>query len=77
MTERSRTLYQDEFTHANRGYAPQPLRPSAEQDVSSPYEMMNYRDYSLAISGDVFRWVVDYAPVEVMNRVRATDGCLV
>ncbi|VDB86048.1 Bgt-5494-2 [Blumeria graminis f. sp. tritici] len=27
------------------------------------------RSYSLAISGDVFRWLVDFAPVDVLNKV--------
>jgi len=26
-------------------------------------------DYSLAISGDVFRWIVDFAPLDVLERV--------
>jgi hypothetical protein len=26
-------------------------------------------DYSLAVSGDVFRWIIDFAPVNVLERV--------
>lgn len=26
-------------------------------------------DYSLAVSGDVFRWIIDFAPLDVLKRV--------
>jgi hypothetical protein len=26
-------------------------------------------DYSLAVSGDVFRWIIDFAQVDVLERV--------
>jgi cation-transporting P-type ATPase 13A2 len=29
-----------------------------------------YRDYDLAITGDVFRWMLDYAPLETLQQVR-------
>jgi cation-transporting ATPase 13A2 len=45
------------------------MRPPPEGDVSLPYEIMNLRNYSLAISGDVFRWIIDFAPTEVLHRV--------
>lgn len=28
-----------------------------------------YRDYDLAITGDVFRWMIDYAPLETLQQV--------
>jgi cation-transporting ATPase 13A3/4/5 len=31
-----------------------------------------YRDYDLAITGDVFRWMIDYAPLETLQQVWAT-----
>jgi len=46
-----------------------PLPAPAEGDASLPYDISNIRNYSLAVSGDVFRWVVDYAPPEVMRRM--------
>lgn len=27
------------------------------------------QNYSLAVSGDVFRWIVDYAPADVLSKV--------
>lgn len=46
-----------------------PLPPPPEGDASLPYDITNLRNYALAVSGDVFRWIVDYAPAEVLRRV--------
>lgn len=47
----------------------QPLPPPVEGDASLPYDISNLRSYSLAVSGEVFRWIIDYAPPEIMQRV--------
>lgn len=47
----------------------QPLPPPAEGDASLPYEISDLRNYSLAVSGDVFRWMVDFAPPDVLKKV--------
>ncbi|KAK0259419.1 hypothetical protein B0A54_02868 [Friedmanniomyces endolithicus] len=44
----------------------QPLPPPAEHDSSLPYDVSNLRNYSVAVSGDVFRWVVDFASPKVL-----------
>ncbi|KAK1760725.1 hypothetical protein QBC47DRAFT_355886 [Echria macrotheca] len=49
-----------------------PLPAPPEGDASLPYDISNLRNYSVAVSGDVFRWVVDYAPPEVMRRMLVT-----
>ena len=49
----------------------QPLPPPAEGDISLPYEMTNFRNYSIAVTGDVFRWIVEFAPPEVLKRILA------
>ncbi|KAI9790387.1 MAG: hypothetical protein M1816_005205 [Peltula sp. TS41687] len=46
-----------------------PLPPPVERDASLPYDVSNLRNYSIAISGDVFRWVIDYAPPEILHRI--------
>ncbi|PBP20539.1 hypothetical protein BUE80_DR008644 [Diplocarpon rosae] len=46
-----------------------PLPPPAEGDASLPYDISNLRNYSLAVSGDVFRWIIDFAPVDVLRRM--------
>ncbi|PQE16569.1 p-type atpase protein [Rutstroemia sp. NJR-2017a BBW] len=48
-----------------------PLPPPAEGDASLPYDISNLRNYSLAVSGDVFRWIVDFAPPIILQRVFA------
>ena len=45
-------------------------KPLPFPDISVPYSKFNMPNYSVAVSGDVFRWVVDYGSEEVLNRVR-------
>ncbi|OAA45189.1 ATPase type 13A2 [Beauveria brongniartii RCEF 3172] len=51
---------------------PKPVLPEA--DFSLPYDISNLRNYSLAVSGDVFRWVVDYAHPLVLRRMLVLGG---
>jgi len=47
-----------------------PLAPPVEGDASLPYDIFNLRNnYSIAVSGDVFRWVVDFAAPDVLHRM--------
>ncbi|ROT40887.1 ATPase [Sodiomyces alkalinus F11] len=46
-----------------------PLPPTADADASLPYDISNLRNYSVAVSGDAFRWMVDYAEPEVLHRM--------
>ncbi|RYC55597.1 hypothetical protein CHU98_g10610 [Xylaria longipes] len=46
-----------------------PLPVPVERDASLPYDITNLKNYSLAISGDVFRWIIDFAPNEVMKKM--------
>ncbi|KAI1754422.1 hypothetical protein F4782DRAFT_29552 [Xylaria castorea] len=46
-----------------------PLPVPAERDASLPYDITNLKNYSLAISGDVFRWIIDFAPNDVMQKM--------
>ncbi|KAF2422106.1 P-type ATPase-like protein [Tothia fuscella] len=46
-----------------------PLPPPAEGDASLPYDISNLRNYSLACSGEVFRWIVDYAPDRLLKQL--------
>ncbi|KAI9841929.1 MAG: hypothetical protein M1837_000315 [Sclerophora amabilis] len=46
-----------------------PLPPPSDSDASLPYDISNLRNFSVAVTGDVFRWIVDYASSEVMNRM--------
>ncbi|KIW09275.1 uncharacterized protein PV09_00196 [Verruconis gallopava] len=46
-----------------------PLPPPAEGDASLPYDIMNLQNYSVAVSGEVFRWIIDYAPEKVLREM--------
>ncbi|KAK4622162.1 putative cation-transporting ATPase [Fulvia fulva] len=46
-----------------------PLPPPAEHDSSLPYDVSNIRNYSVAVSGDVFRWIIDYASPKVLREM--------
>lgn len=45
------------------------MPPPPEADASLPFEISNLRNYTLAVSGDVFRWMVDYAAPQALQRV--------
>ncbi|KAG6126878.1 hypothetical protein E4U38_006643 [Claviceps purpurea] len=55
------------FCLDNKTLLPLPAPP--QEDTSLPYDITNLRNYSLAVSGEVFRWIVDYASPEVLHRV--------
>ncbi|KAK5257439.1 hypothetical protein LTR16_000659 [Cryomyces antarcticus] len=46
-----------------------PLPPPAEHDSSLPYDVSNLRNYSIAVSGDVFRWIIDFASERVLREM--------
>jgi cation-transporting ATPase 13A3/4/5 len=46
-----------------------PLPPPVDADASLPYDINNLRDYSLAISGDAFRWIIDFAPERILREM--------
>ncbi|KAL8813097.1 MAG: hypothetical protein Q9200_000513 [Gallowayella weberi] len=46
-----------------------PLPPPAESDVSLPYNMSNLRNFTLAVTGDVFRWIIDFGDELVLQRM--------
>lgn len=47
----------------------QPLSPPADGDASLPYDVANLRNYSVAVTGDVFRWIIDYANEKVLREM--------
>ncbi|MCJ1461071.1 hypothetical protein MMC28_011453, partial [Mycoblastus sanguinarius] len=48
-----------------------PLPPPAEGDASLLYDVSNLRNYSLAVSGDVFRWIIEFGSENVLKRMLA------
>ena len=57
----------DDFTWKLDHYSLKPLTPPLRYTVET--DEINYQDYSLVITGDVFRWIVNYAPLETLQRV--------
>ncbi|XHG00469.1 hypothetical protein AWENTII_003921, partial [Aspergillus wentii] len=44
-------------------------QPSANVDLSVPGNVYNMHKYSLAVSGDVFRWIVDFGSETLLRRM--------
>jgi cation-transporting P-type ATPase 13A2 len=71
MTENSEltwTCVQDQRLNLN----PHSLMPNPiPQEVLAEFPPHNQYgvDYSLAVSGDVFRWIVDFAPLDILERM--------
>ena len=57
----------DEPTWKLDSYSLKPLPPPANRLVET--EELESQDYTLAVTGDVFRWVINHAPLETMQRV--------
>ncbi|KAI0940528.1 hypothetical protein AcW1_003699 [Taiwanofungus camphoratus] len=48
-------------------YSLKPLAPPAHHLVDS--NEIDYQDYTLAVTGDVFRWMINHAPLETLQRM--------
>ncbi|KAF8161197.1 P-type ATPase [Crassisporium funariophilum] len=48
-------------------YSLKPMTPPPHHTVEA--DEINYQDYSLVITGDVFRWMLNYAPLETLQRM--------
>jgi cation-transporting ATPase 13A3/4/5 len=42
---------------------------TAGTDVSVPGNALHQRNYCVAVTGDVFRWMIDFENEDVLNRV--------
>lgn len=60
----------DEPTWILDDYSLRPLSPPAHRVVETEDE--EHYDYSLVITGEVFRWMLNNAPLETLQRVRST-----
>ncbi|KKA21856.1 Calcium-transporting ATPase [Rasamsonia emersonii CBS 393.64] len=45
-----------------------PVTTAESPDISVPLNNLNMHTYSIAVSGDVFRWLIDYGNEEVLRR---------
>jgi hypothetical protein len=49
-------------------YGLKPLTPPPHHTVDA--DNLEYHDYALVVTGDVFRWLINHAPLETLQRVR-------
>lgn len=49
-------------------YSLRPKVPPAHHGIDE--DMLDHQDYALAVTGDVFRWMINNAPLETLQRVR-------
>jgi cation-transporting ATPase 13A2 len=50
---------------------PYSLRPNAPPlHHSMESDFLEFQDYAVAVTGDVFRWMIDNAALETLQRVR-------
>ena len=57
----------DEPTWTLDDYSLKPFPAPANRLIDS--EELESQDYTLAVTGDAFRWVINHAPLETMQRV--------
>lgn len=60
----------DDFAWKLDNYSLKPLTPPPHHTVEADH--VDYQDYSLVITGDVFRWMINHAPLETLQRVSAS-----
>lgn len=57
----------DDFSWKLDHYSLKPLAPPPHHTVQA--DEISYQDYSLVVTGDAFRWLINYAPLETLQRV--------
>ena len=56
-------------------YSLKPLEPPPHHTVESVMDI-SHQDYTLVVTGDVFRWMINYAPLETLQRVSKFHSAL-
>jgi len=57
----------EDFSWKLDRYSLKPLTPPPHHTVGA--DEINYQDFSLVITGDVFRWMMNHAPLETLQRM--------
>ncbi|KAL5485211.1 hypothetical protein ACEPAI_7853 [Sanghuangporus weigelae] len=50
-------------------YSLKPLDPPPHHTMESAAEEISYNDYTIALTGDIFRWMINHAPLETVQRM--------
>ncbi|ORY01301.1 putative Ca2+ pump [Basidiobolus meristosporus CBS 931.73] len=62
----------EDVDHSAIKLNPETLFPGSTKSESEGIFIHKSSDYHLAITGEVFRWMIDHAPVELVNRMLVT-----
>ena len=56
-------------------YSLKPLQPPSHSTADG--DALDHHDYTLVVTGDVFRWMINHAPLETLQRVsfEVRTGC--
>jgi len=57
----------DDYSWKMDPYSLKPLTPPPHHTVEE--DEIDFQDFSLVVTGDVFRWMINYAPAETIQRV--------
>ncbi|KAH7925940.1 hypothetical protein BV22DRAFT_1112020 [Leucogyrophana mollusca] len=57
----------DDLSWKLDAYSLKPLTPPPHHTVDA--DEIDYQDYALVVSGDVFRWMINHAPLETLQRM--------
>ncbi|KAG1716644.1 hypothetical protein ID866_522 [Astraeus odoratus] len=57
----------DDYSWKLDPYGLKPLTPPPHHTVEEG--LIEYQDYALVVTGDVFRWIIQYAPLETLQRM--------
>lgn len=57
----------DDYSWKMDPYSLKPLTPPPHHTVEE--DEIDFQDFSLVVTGDVFRWMINYAPVETIQRM--------
>lgn len=49
-------------------YSLKPLQPPSHSTADG--DALDHHDYTIVVTGDVFRWMINHAPLETLQRVR-------
>ena len=59
----------DDYSWKLDPYSLKPLTPPPHHTVQG--DEIDCQDFALVVTGDVFRWMINYAPTETLQRVGA------
>ena len=59
----------DDLSWKLDNYSLKPLTPPPHQTITGEADEIDYQDYTLVVTGDIFRWMINHAALETLQRV--------